>query len=246
MTAMRAVLISDATLDPQPAAQSVLSRHAWVKIGMTICLHDWLDGPMLLSPDQGDLAVVALTDVDQQLPKLALQTYRRPFPISTVVTADPSTVFIVGAVHDGPFMGSRWVDASSVGIDSAIEHLVAPAVHPCHQVKVMNSFAGETALSARQAVIVFLLTNGLTGQEAGQLLGISEKTVSCHKRRIMDKLGIGTFPDLVRIADHNSAGLLAVSESWLGWKLDRVIHAHSSGTELKRLRLKRAPGGLGQ
>jgi DNA-binding CsgD family transcriptional regulator len=243
---MRAILISDATQDPQLAAQAIQSRRESIKVGMTICLHDWLDGPMLLSPDQGDLAVVALTDEKNQLPKVALQTYKRPFPISTIVTADPSTVFIVGAVHDGPFMGSRWMDASSMGVDSAIDHLLVPTKRPRHQLKVQQCCGVETTLSARQAVIVFLLTGGLSGQEVGRLLDISEKTVSSHKRRIMNKLGIKTFADLIRIADQNHAGLMTVSKSCLGRKLDRAIRARSVGTEWTRLRLSRAPGELAE
>jgi len=247
MNALRAVLITDAAPRPQSAAQvaaqSALARHAWVDVGMTICLQDWLDGPMRLSPDQGDLAVVALTDIDAQLPKLALQSYSRPFPISTVVTADPCTVFIVGATHDGPFAGSQWVDASSVGIASAIEHAVAPDLglgDPRTVASVMaHSSVDDISLSPKQAVILFLLTSGLSAHQSGQLLHISEKTISSHKRRIMDKLGITNFPDLVRVADQNRAGLMAVSESWLGEALEVMMHQRLSRRAFTRLKLKR-------
>jgi two-component system response regulator FixJ len=44
-----------------------------------------------------------------------------------------------------------------------------------------------------------MIANGNSNKEAGQLLGISPRTVEVHRARIMEKLGARNAADLMRI-----------------------------------------------
>jgi DNA-binding CsgD family transcriptional regulator len=43
------------------------------------------------------------------------------------------------------------------------------------------------------------IAQGMTHREAGALLGISPRTVEVHKGRVMEKLGVKTLAELVRL-----------------------------------------------
>jgi DNA-binding NarL/FixJ family response regulator len=55
-------------------------------------------------------------------------------------------------------------------------------------------------LSPREAEVFCLLARGQTVSQIGMALGLSVKTVSTHKRRVMERLGLGSLSDLVRYA----------------------------------------------
>lgn len=61
----------------------------------------------------------------------------------------------------------------------------------------------HAALTEREFEVFIALIEGRTVTAIADELGISSKTVSTHKGRILDKLAAETFPDLVRYAiDH--------------------------------------------
>jgi len=60
-----------------------------------------------------------------------------------------------------------------------------------------DSFA---ELSPREAEVFRLLARGQTVSQIGMALGLSVKTVSTHKRRVMERLGLASLSDLVRYA----------------------------------------------
>jgi two-component system, NarL family, response regulator NreC len=55
-------------------------------------------------------------------------------------------------------------------------------------------------LSEREAGILRLIADGLTGRQIAERLGLRPKTVENHRARIMEKLGIHTTAGLVRYA----------------------------------------------
>ncbi|HEU4924427.1 MAG TPA: LuxR C-terminal-related transcriptional regulator, partial [Burkholderiales bacterium] len=55
-------------------------------------------------------------------------------------------------------------------------------------------------LSDREFEVMRLLVEGLGPTEIGERLHLSVKTVSTHKTRILDKLGLGSTAELVRYA----------------------------------------------
>ena len=56
------------------------------------------------------------------------------------------------------------------------------------------------ALTDRERQVAGLAARGLSNREVGDELGISHRTVEVHKARIMNKLGIRTTAELIRIA----------------------------------------------
>ncbi|WP_272701219.1 response regulator [Desulfovibrio sp. Fe33] len=72
--------------------------------------------------------------------------------------------------------------------------------------------AGEAALfdhlSPRELEVFRLLADGLTVKEAAAKLHISPKTVETHKYNLMEKLDVGTIPDLTKLAIRH--GLISV------------------------------------
>jgi DNA-binding NarL/FixJ family response regulator len=63
-------------------------------------------------------------------------------------------------------------------------------------------------LSPRELEVFRLLADGLTVKEAAAKLHISPKTVETHKYNLMEKLEVGTIPDLTKLAIRH--GLIAV------------------------------------
>ncbi len=63
-----------------------------------------------------------------------------------------------------------------------------------------RSAGGEPALSDRELQVIGLIGSGLGVKEIGARLGISPKTVSTYRRRLLDKLSLGTTADLIRYA----------------------------------------------
>jgi DNA-binding NarL/FixJ family response regulator len=59
---------------------------------------------------------------------------------------------------------------------------------------------GERDLSDREFEVLRLLAAGLSPKEAGAALGVSPKTVSTYRARVLAKLGLDSTADLVRFA----------------------------------------------
>ena len=56
------------------------------------------------------------------------------------------------------------------------------------------------ALTPREREVMTAIAQGMTHREAGELLGISPRTVEVHKGRVMEKLGVKTLAELVRLS----------------------------------------------
>jgi FixJ family two-component response regulator len=57
------------------------------------------------------------------------------------------------------------------------------------------------ALTRREREVMSLVVTGKLNKQIGYELGISEKTVKVHRARVMEKLGVGSVADLVRMAE---------------------------------------------
>lgn len=55
------------------------------------------------------------------------------------------------------------------------------------------------ALTPREREVMSAIAQGMTHREAGALLGISPRTIEVHKGRVMEKLGVKTLAELVRL-----------------------------------------------
>ncbi len=55
-------------------------------------------------------------------------------------------------------------------------------------------------LTPREKEVFEVLTQGKSHREIGELLKISPRTVEVHKARVMEKLGIKTLAELLRLS----------------------------------------------
>ena len=104
---------------------------------------------------------------------------------SGYLTKDSAAEQLLGAL--------RKIAAGGVHIsDAAATALVAAPAGSSHQ-----------GLSDREFEVLKLLVEGLGPSEIGERLHLSVKTVSTHKTRILEKLGLGSTAELVRYALEN-------------------------------------------
>jgi FixJ family two-component response regulator len=89
------------------------------------------------------------------------------------------------------------------------EHLVS-AIETAfeHELGRMSSLAGKaqrelmlSSLSPREREVMTYLIRGLHAKEIGEKLGISHRTVEVHKAHIMEKMGVRSVIDIVRLGN---------------------------------------------
>lgn len=61
----------------------------------------------------------------------------------------------------------------------------------------------QESLTPREKEVFRVVSQGLTHREIGNLLGISPRTVEVHKGRIMEKLGVKTMAELIKLSLKN-------------------------------------------
>jgi FixJ family two-component response regulator len=66
--------------------------------------------------------------------------------------------------------------------------------------------AASATLSPREREVMELLVQGLHNRRIAAELGISHRTVEVHKARVLDKLGVRSVIELVRLVDRQSGG----------------------------------------
>ena len=64
------------------------------------------------------------------------------------------------------------------------------------------------SLTIREREVMALVIGGLMNKQIAGELGITEITAKVHKRRVMDKMGARSLPDLVRIAETLGMGAI--------------------------------------
>jgi len=92
------------------------------------------------------------------------------------------------------------------------EHLIS-AIETAfeHELGRLNKHAGKArretvmqSLSPREREVMSHLIKGLHAKEIGEQLGISHRTVEVHKAHIMEKMGVRSVIDIVRLGDGTS------------------------------------------
>ena len=56
-------------------------------------------------------------------------------------------------------------------------------------------------LTTREREVFALIVTGLLNKQVASRLGTSEKTVKAHRARVMEKMAVGSFAELVRLAE---------------------------------------------
>jgi FixJ family two-component response regulator len=65
--------------------------------------------------------------------------------------------------------------------------------------------AHKAVLSAREREVMALMVKGMHNRRIAEELGISHRTVEVHKARVMEKMGVRTVIELVRMVDERGA-----------------------------------------
>ena len=134
-------------------------------------------------PDMSGLAVLQQLGDDHALPIVMISGQG---DISTAVEAmrNGATDFI-----EKPFTPEQLLAA--VGLATSAPRTRPPAPTP------PTELAG---LSARELEVLELLASGDANKVIAYKLGISQRTVEVHRAKIMDRMGVKTFAELVRKA----------------------------------------------
>jgi FixJ family two-component response regulator len=108
--------------------------------------------------------------------------------------------FLADAVDfiEKPFDGEQLLAA----IETALAGLQAVATV---REAVPRQRSAMGSLSAREREVMALMVKGLHNRRIAEELGISPRTVEVHKARVMEKLGVRTLVDLVRLVDQGRA-----------------------------------------
>jgi DNA-binding NarL/FixJ family response regulator len=95
-------------------------------------------------------------------------------------------------------------DSAAEALLGALRKIAAGGVHISEAAAASLLQSGDKSphqtLSDREFEVLRLLVEGLGPTEIGDKLHLSVKTVSTHKARILEKLGLGSTADLVRYA----------------------------------------------
>ncbi len=54
-------------------------------------------------------------------------------------------------------------------------------------------------LTARERQVLLMITDGLLNKQTAHELGVSQRTIENHRLRMMEKTGVRTFAQLVRL-----------------------------------------------
>ena len=164
------------------------------------------------SGDQA-LALVRAHDYDVAMLDMSMPGLSGIDLIQRLKAEKPALKLLVLSMHGEHQYAARALKAGASGYltkDSAAEQLVvalrkiaAGGVHVSDAAAAGLLGAGNRlhgALSDREFEVLRLLASGLSPTEIGERLHLSVKTVSTHKSRILEKLGLSGTAELVRYA----------------------------------------------
>ena len=162
------------------------------------------------------LALVRAHDFDVAMLDLSMPGLAGIDLIKRLKAEKPKLPLLVLSMHGEQQYAARALKAGASGYltkDSAAEQLVgairklaAGGVHISEAAAaslVAAERAPHQALSDREFEVLRLLAAGLGPTEIGARLHLSVKTISTHKTRILEKLGLRSTADLVRYALEN-------------------------------------------
>lgn len=160
------------------------------------------------------LALVKANDYDVVMLDLSMPGLSGLDLIKRLKLEKPKLRILVLSMHGEQQYAARVLKAGAAGYlnkDSAAEQLLgalrkiaAGGVHIGEAAAAGLLQAGDKpaheALSGREFEVMRLLVEGLGPTEIAERLHLSVKTVSTHKTRIFEKLGLGSTAELVRYA----------------------------------------------
>ena len=162
------------------------------------------------------LALVKANDYDIAMLDMSMPGLSGIALLKRLKAEKPKLKLLVLSMHGEHQYAARALKAGASGYltkDSAAEQLLgalrkvaAGGVYisdAAASALVSSPAASHDSLSDREFEVLRLLVEGLGPSEIGDKLHLSVKTVSTHKTRIQEKLGVGSTAELVRYAIEN-------------------------------------------
>ena len=194
----------------------IADDHKIVRDGLKRILAATADLEVAGEAASGDeaLALVKANDYDIAMVDMSMPGLSGIALIKRLKAEKPKLKVLVLSMHGEHQYAARALKAGASGYltkDSAAEQLLG-ALRKIAGGGVHISDAAASALVSAQAVtsheslsdrefeVMRLLVEGLGPSEIGERLHLSVKTVSTHKTRILEKLGVGSTAELVRYA----------------------------------------------
>ena len=196
----------------------IADDHKIVRDGLKGILAATADIEVAAEAAGGDeaLALVRANDYDVALIDMSMPGLSGIDLVKRLRAEKPKLRLLVLSMHGEHQYAARALKAGAAGYltkDSASDQLLvairkvaAGGVHISEAAAaslVSQQKASHEALSDREFEVLRLLVEGLGPTEIGARLHLSVKTVSTHKTRILEKLGLGSTAELVRYAMEN-------------------------------------------
>jgi DNA-binding NarL/FixJ family response regulator len=163
------------------------------------------------------LALVRANDYDVALIDMSMPGLSGIDLVKRLKVEKPALKLLVLSMHGEQQYAARALKAGASGyltkdsassqLVSAIRKVAAGGVHISEAAAASLVNAAKEphqALSDREFEVLRLLASGLSPTEIGERLHLSVKTVSTHKARLLEKLGLHGTADLVRYAMENN------------------------------------------
>jgi two-component system, NarL family, invasion response regulator UvrY len=198
----------------------IADDHKIVRDGLKRIVASAADIELAAEAANGDeaLAAVKAADFDVALLDMSMPGLAGIDLIKRLKIEKPKLRILVLSMHGEHQYAARALKAGAAGYlnkDSAAEALIGAirkvaggGMHiseaaAANLLQAGGDKAPHEALSDREFEVLRLLVEGLGPTEIGDKLHLSVKTVSTHKARIMEKLGVGSTAELVRYALDN-------------------------------------------
>ena len=222
------------TVRPEAWRVVVVDDHELLRAGTRRILEDARDFTVVGEAEDGENALVV---VDQLHPDVVLVDIRLPTMngidlARRIASTHPDVIVIILSAYDD----ENYVRAAlAAGVSGYLlktmpsRELVSAITEACRGVTVLDPsvsdrmVGGTTAkaddpptspLTAREQVVLRLVTQGLANKAIGQRLGISPRTVEGHLNHLFEKLGATSRTELVHVA--MTTGLLLPDQSTIG------------------------------
>ncbi|MDR6502188.1 DNA-binding NarL/FixJ family response regulator [Burkholderia ambifaria] len=201
----------------------IVDDHTLVRAGITQILSTTPDIAVVAEAGDGDeaLALLRTRPFDMLLLDMMLPGASGVELILSIRHEYPALPILVLSVHDDSQTVTRALRAGASGylaktsephmLISAIRRLASGGRFIDPQLVETLIFdapqalpAGRELLSAREQQVLERLAAGCTINEIAAEFSLSAKTISTHKMRLMQKLGIGNNADLIRYAIENN------------------------------------------
>jgi DNA-binding NarL/FixJ family response regulator len=139
--------------------------------------------------------IARIRALEQAPPVLVLSMHNEPHMVrgalaagaAGYITKDNNPQELLGAVRKVA-AGSRYIDPA-LAQTMVLDLMLPGGPRPPHE-----------SLSEREQQVLKLLAQGLSVNDIAEQLSISSKTVSTHKVRLMEKMGLTSNADLIRYA----------------------------------------------